>query len=177
MLIGWKLTSFPCYLYRFAITTNLTEGCQHVLGCEIWQKYQCSQRQMNKLFHRRNFGSPVAYTSLLDSTQLNLDFAGLQTVSDSSCLVFVCHVIVRFGVLHNISTVHWIISPTTTIRNSHVSMHQITRCCWASFKVVAAIQTIVLLNFPRFVTCFVGSAILHISTFNLIHSSSSTNKY
>ena len=34
-LIGWKFTSFPSYLYRFAITTKLAEGREHVLSHKI----------------------------------------------------------------------------------------------------------------------------------------------
>ena len=36
MLTDWKFTFFPHYLYRFAITVNLAEECEHVLRHNIW---------------------------------------------------------------------------------------------------------------------------------------------
>ena len=55
----------------------------------------CSQDKRTSSSTEEHCGSPVAYTSLPDSTQLKPDFAGFRRRGDSSCIVFVARVICR----------------------------------------------------------------------------------
>ena len=100
MLIGWKFTSFPRYLYRFGRPYYYELGwrvrtCARLRNLNFKKIYLCrrSQWQTKKLFHRRNSGNPAAYTCVPDSAQLKPDLASLPTASDSSFLVFVLRVI------------------------------------------------------------------------------------
>ena len=99
---------------------------------------------MNKLFHKRNSGNPGACTSVPNSAQLKLDFCKLHLT---------CHAwfsfamrFVRFSVLHNMSTVRWIISPTTTAKNSQVWMPKSAQRSWAAIPVIA-------LDSPQIIVC------------------------
>ena len=85
-----------------------------------------SQWQMNKLFHRINFGNPAACISVPNSMQLKPD-----TCESVDCIhthhdwFSFAAWFIGFDVLHKTCTVRWIILPTTTPKNSKFAMHWI----------------------------------------------------
>ena len=98
LLIGWKVTSFPRYLCRFAITTNFAERCKLVLGRKIWPKNIVED--INKRISSSTgeiLAIPPRAPSFPIPRSWNRTPAVFSTAFDSSCLIFACRVICRLG--------------------------------------------------------------------------------
>ena len=93
ILIGWKFFFFPCYLCSFAITANLAERCEHVLGHKIWlNSIEATDKQISS-----SMGAILATLQcappLLILCRWNQTSEGLLAAFHSSCLVFIYHMI------------------------------------------------------------------------------------